>query len=267
MNQAARVMLLAVALCSFAYGADKGALERMEWQIEGVTRDALIYVPVNAKEQDTPLLFDFHGHGGTAKNAATRHNFQQRWPEAMVVYMQGLPTAGKTDPQGVKPGWQARVGDLNDRDLKFFDAVLEKLKKDYKIDAARIYCTGHSNGAVFTYDLWSARGATFAAVAPVAGVALGGFNGAKPLPVLHIAGESDPVVPFRFQQATVNSAKTLNGCDATGVPWMTSGALVGTEFKSKAGAAVVSVVFPGGHTYPDEAPEMIVKFFKEHHKP
>ncbi|MEI9864297.1 MAG: hypothetical protein WDN00_07025 [Limisphaerales bacterium] len=45
--------------------------------------------------------------------------------------------------------------------MKFFDAVLARLKQDYKVDAKRIYCTGHSNGGGFTYLLWLARGDVF----------------------------------------------------------------------------------------------------------
>lgn len=259
--------LLATALVSLLFGsafaADKPALERMEWKIDDVTREALVYIPATAKNADTPLLFAFHGHGGTARFAATRYNFQKLWPEAISVYMQGLPCVSKVDPEGTKNGWQQKVGDLNDRDIKFFDAVLAALKKDYKIDAKRVYCMGHSNGALFTYEMWQARGDVFAAVAPVAGVALGGFKNFKPLPALHIAGEKDLIVPFKGQQLTMDFARKLNGCDNEGKPWATSGSLVGTVYASKTGTPFVSVVYPGGHAFPDEAPELIVKFFKE----
>jgi polyhydroxybutyrate depolymerase len=260
------VAALCISLCGAAVAAEKPALERMEWQVDGVAREALVYIPPTARTTDTPLIFAFHGHGGTSRFAATRYNFQKLWPDAIAVYPQGLPTAGKTDPEGIRAGWQMRVGDSKDRDLKLFDTILAALKKDYKIDAARVYCMGHSNGAVFTYLLWGARGDTFAAAAPVAGVALGGFKDFKPLPALHIAGEKDLIVPFKAQQFTMEGARKLNGCDAESKPWASSGALVGTVFPSKTGTPFVSVVYPGTHAFPDEAPELIVKFFKEHHK-
>ena len=53
-------------------------------------------------------------------------------------------------------------GDQGDRDLKFFDEVLSTLKKEYKVDANRVYATGHSNGGAFTYLLWGERGDVFA---------------------------------------------------------------------------------------------------------
>ena len=261
-------ILAMITLCTFIHAsglaADKPAVERMEWQVDGVTREALVYAPAEAKNTNTPLLFAFHGHGGTAKYAAAKYNYQKQWPDAIAVYMQGLPCAGKTDPDGLLPGWQKTAGDLQDRDLKFFDAVLATLKKDFKVDPKRVYCTGHSNGAVFTYLLWGARGDVFAAVAPVSGVALGGFKDFKPLPALHVAGEKDLIVPIKYQMQTMEGARKLNGCDTEGAPWATSGTLVGTVYPSKTGTPFVSVVYPGTHAFPDEAPELIAKFFKEH---
>ncbi len=64
-----------------------------------------------------------------------------------------------------------RLGAEQDRDLKFFDAVLLKLKSDYQVDKSRTYATGNSNGGNFTYLLWSQRGEVFASVARSAAVA------------------------------------------------------------------------------------------------
>ena len=156
---------------------------------------------LRAHEEDRrqgPVVFDFHGHGGTARNAARAHHLHKEWPEAVVVYPQGLKTAGRmADPEGKLPGWQKKSGDQEDRDLKFFDAVLASLKKDYKVDEKRIYATGHSNGGSFTYLIWAKRGETFAAFAPVA--AAGGplFREAKPRPLFHAASEKDLIVGVR----------------------------------------------------------------------
>ncbi|MFY8056754.1 MAG: hypothetical protein ACOVRM_03375, partial [Planctomycetaceae bacterium] len=59
-------------------------------------------------------------------------------------------------------GWQKSAGDQQDRDLKFFDVVLQSLRSEYRVDDRRIYATGHSNGGGFTYLLWSERSAVFA---------------------------------------------------------------------------------------------------------
>src|SRR5438445_163380 len=150
-----RLATLGVFLGLLSSVAGERQPRSMVWKVENVDRQALIYLP-SKSSTPAPLIFAFHGHGGTAKNAAKSFHFQDLWPEAIVVYMQGLLTPGRlTDPEGKKPGWQHDSGDSKDRDVKFFDVVLETLRAQYKIDENRIYATGHSNGAAFTFVLWA----------------------------------------------------------------------------------------------------------------
>ncbi len=234
------------------------------WDVGGVKREALVFEPSKKSEGKVPLVFDFHGHGGTARNAARVHHIHTAWPEALVVYMQGLNTPGRlTDPEGKRPGWQARPGDQGDRDLRFFDAVLASMKADYPVDERRIYATGHSNGGGFTYLLWARRGEAFAAFAPVAAAAGPYFREAKPKPVFHAASEKDPLVTFAMQTRTLDRVKKLDGCEGQGEDWA-KGCL---RYPSKDGTPVVVYLHDGGHRYPEAAPELIVKFFKEQSRP
>jgi len=233
------------------------------WDVDGVKREALVYPPSKPAAGKVPLVFDFHGHGGTARHAARTHHIHAAWPEALVVYMQGLNTPGKlSDPDGKRPGWQHSPGDQKDRDLKFFDAVLASMRTDYAVDDARVYATGHSNGGAFTYLLWAKRGDEFAAFAPVAAAAGVYFLDAKPKPVFHAASESDPLVTFAMQQRTLDRVKKLNGCAADGEEW----AKGCQRYTSKSGALVVVYLHEEGHKYPEATPELIVKFFKEQAK-
>src|SRR5437762_8127633 len=113
----------------------------MDWTIEGGKRETLVIAPAKATAAP-PLVFAVHGHGGTMQRAATMFHMHTLWPEAVCVYMQGLNTPGRTDPEGKKPGWQHAVGDQGDRDLKFFDAVLASMKQKHHIDEKRVYSTG-----------------------------------------------------------------------------------------------------------------------------
>lgn len=236
--------------------------QRWELKVDGVAREALVYAPASAKEKAAPVVFAFHGHGGNMRNAARSFAMNQQWPEAVSVYPQGLNTPGRlTDPEGKKPGWQSGVSAQGDRDLKFFDALLAKLKQEFKVDAKRIYSTGHSNGGGFTYLLWAERGEVFAAVAPSAAAASGlKADKLKPKPAMHLAGENDPLVKYAWQQAMMTAVRKLNGCEAEGKPW---GKLC-TEFPSKTGTPFVAFIHPGGHEFHKDAPALIAKFFKEH---
>ncbi len=233
----------------------------MKWRVDGEVRQALVYAPVQATASPPPLVFSFHGHGGTMKSAAGKFRFHEEWPEAVVVYPQGLPTPGMTDPEGKKPGWQKVPGDLGDRDLAFFDVMLAAMKEKYGIDARRVYATGHSNGGGFTYLLWAERAEVLAALAPSSGGRARLAEVARiPLPVFHLAGTADRVVPIESQERMMAAARARNGCEEQGRPWRGSCTL----YPSAGGTPVVTYVHDGGHAYPDRATSLIVKFFQEY---
>ena len=139
--------------------------EPMQWTFDGVERGAGRCAAESPRER-RPLVFVFHGHGGNMNNAARSFHLHELWPEAIVVYPQGLPTPSRIDPQGKRSGWQQSSGTQQDRDLKLFDTMLASVKKKWHVDENQIYATGHSNGAIFTYLLWAAHPDLFAAVAP-----------------------------------------------------------------------------------------------------
>lgn len=256
--------LVGAVLFSGALIANAAEPLRMEWVIDDVKREADVFAPSKSTSEPPSLVFGFHGHGGNLRNAARSFRMHELWPEAVVVYMQGLNTPGKlTDPEGKKPGWQSGPGEQGDRDLKFFDAVLNSMKEKYKNDEHRVYSTGHSNGGGFTYLLWATRGEVFAAVAPSAAVAARAAKELTPKPVMHIAGENDELVKFAWQQLAMNRLRTLNEC-GEGAPWHDEKHC--TVYSSKTGNPVVTIIHPGTHKYPSEAPPLIVKFFKEHRR-
>ncbi|HWA97701.1 MAG TPA: hypothetical protein VG713_04390 [Pirellulales bacterium] len=235
------------------------ALEERTWSVAGLDRTGLVHVPRSAKTQPTPVVFAFHGHGGSAQGAARMFRFHESWPEAMVVYLQGVPTPGRlTDPEGKRNGWQHSAGDHDDRDLKLFDTVLAALRAEYKIDDRRLYSTGHSNGGGFTYLLWVHRGDVLAAVAPSAAAARA-LPTAKPKPAMIIGSENDPLVLWKWQQACIDFVLKLNQCDSTGEPWGDGCTL----YASKTGTPLVTFIHENGHKFAADALPNIVKFFKE----
>lgn len=244
-------------------------LEKMTWTIEGVTREALVHSPSGGTSTAAPIIFAFHGHSGTDIGFADK-GFELSWPEAIVVYPQGLPTTSHSDPTAQQTGWQHAVGEVNprtgikDQDLKFFDAMLSTFKQKYIVNASQVFAHGWSNGSEFIYDvLWATRGDQLTALAPAAGT-LNAVSGKKPLPVIHTAGTSDKSVSFSLQQRSVQNVRTLDQCSSTGSTWASgaSGTL-GTHYASPINNPVVFLQYNGPHSYPSTVPPLIVKFFKE----
>src|SRR5262249_30641551 len=72
MNSSLRLLSLALfGLVAFtpdvqAQSALPAGVERVELTVDGVSRVALVYAPASAKTERTPVVFGFHGHGGTA---------------------------------------------------------------------------------------------------------------------------------------------------------------------------------------------------------
>jgi polyhydroxybutyrate depolymerase len=240
-------------------GEAKG--QNLSITIDGAKRTFVVFAPDSAKKNSSPLVFAFHGHGGKATEDAKTWQLQRHWPQAIVVYPQALPLVTKTDPAGKGGGWVVKLGEHDDRDLKFFDALLEKMKADNKVDEQQMYATGHSSGAYFTYFLAGQRPDLLAAIAPSA-TTFGGAKKITPLPVLHIAGEKDDIQAFAKQEAIIEAVKKINHCEDTGKPWHKTG----TIFASSMGTPVVTIIHPGKHEFHKEFVHSIVDFFKEHQR-
>jgi polyhydroxybutyrate depolymerase len=237
----------------------------VEWTIDGQKRQAIVIPPASGSKQGAPVLFVFHGAGGNMYRMAGL-GFQKHWNEAFIVCPQALPAPVRRDPQGNLPAWQIRTDSLNNRDLKFFDAILKTLREQHQIDEKRVYVTGHSNGGFFTYLLWAERGDQLAAIAPSASHAnaiRARLSSLRPLPIMHIAGEQDTTIPFRNQRQSMDAIKQSLQCEPEGKLWAKVGSLTATLYPSRKGVPFVEVIHPGDHKYPGDAPALIVRFFKE----
>jgi polyhydroxybutyrate depolymerase len=245
--------------------APDGFVEKT-WTIDGVKRTALVRVPAGVTSPSA-LVFCWHGHGGRSAQAAGRWGYDQADTTSILVFPQGLPTVSPlVDKEGRMPGWQTSVSSEGGRDLRFFDAMLADIKKEHSVDDRRIYSMGHSNGAAFSYLLWQARPEVLAAIGSVAGSLRGDVKLTTSLPVIHVAGEKDPLVKYAWQKATFAAVRRQNGCSDEGRPWAKEGVLEATLYPSSKGAPLVTAIHAGGHEYAKGSSELIVRFFKENPK-
>src|SRR5215471_2711800 len=260
---ARRLGVLAVLFTASFTASAQGVT--MTWTVDGATRTALVFAPPQAAgvaAHKVPLVFAFHGHSGTSQTAAAAMHLQTVWPEAIIVYPQGLKTRSRIDPSGDQFGWQVQRGQagLHDRDLKFFDAMLATLRQQFPIDDSRIYSTGFSNGAMFSYLLWAERGKVLAAVGICSGHLADGERLTVPRAVVVINGETDPLVPLAVVQQDIELDRQINGATASG---QACGPMC-TIYPSSTQTPVVTRIHPGGHFYPPWASPAIVEFFKHH---
>jgi polyhydroxybutyrate depolymerase len=238
----------------------------------GITRDYWVHVPASYDAtRPTALVLVFHGGGGEARGMARlsgmddvsdRHGF-------IAVYPQGI------DRQWKDGRTQALSG--ND-DVAFISSLIAALETRYRIDPNRVYATGISNGAFFSFRLACDLGGEIAAIAPVAGSIPVGFHDAcknQPVSVMMINGTDDKLVmfdggrvggPFVDQGDSIPVAQTLadwlkvDGCrapanettlrDADPLDGTTT--LVQAYGGCRNGAAVqLYTIEGGGHTWPD----------------
>jgi polyhydroxybutyrate depolymerase len=250
--------LAAAFLVSSAFAAEPTPTK---WMVDGVEREALVYLTSTSSKSKPPVIIAFHGHGGNMRFAARGMAFQNSWPEAIVVYPQGLPTPGIVlDHEGKLPGWQNQAGQQQDRDLKFIDAILKTLREKYSIDDNRIYATGFSNGGLFSYLLLSQRPDVFAAFAPGGAVLLPQVSLTRPRAVFHFGGQTDRLARFEKQQATMDQIRKFNGCADQGESCGENCTL----YSSSKGAPLETFIHSGGHFYPPSVTPLIVKFFQDH---
>jgi polyhydroxybutyrate depolymerase len=231
------------------------------WRIMGEERAAIVYPPAaQDKHAKAPLIFVFHGHGDNAWFATEQFPFQTLWPEAIVVFPQGLPTPSASDPEGERRGWQHQPGEMKDRDLKLFDAMLRTMRSKFRVDDQRIYAAGFSNGGFFDFILWAQRGNLFAAFVPCAAAIRAPLRLTAPKPAFVVAGEKDNRVPFAEQRKTIAMLREINGCASEG---NASGDPRAVRYESRTGAPVVAFVHSGGHAVPPATRALMTDFLKQ----
>ena len=169
------------------------ALAPGDHAIELGPRRYVVHVPQRLEARPAVVL-NFHGGGGTADAhkkyvrmdaLADREGFLAVYPDGSRGFGGKLLTWNA----GTCCGASARQ---NVDDAGFVRALLGDLAHRHAYDAARVYATGLSNGAMMSYRLAAELSDRIAAIAPVAGsMVLARFAPQRPVPVLHIHSLDD----------------------------------------------------------------------------
>ena len=159
-----------------------------------------VFVPAKYDAtKPTPLVVALHGMGGDENSYFTAYDngIVKREAEArgyLVVCPKGRGVASMY------------AGDA-ERDVV---DVIAAMRRDYNVDADRIYLTGHSMGGYGTWSIAPKYPALFAAIAPIAG---GGnpqaLSKIKHVPQIVIHGDKDPTVAVTNSRTMVKAAQEL----------------------------------------------------------
>lgn len=168
---------------------------------DGLVRRYRLYVPstVRAGER-VPLLLAFHGGLGSGEQFEQNSGFDGL-AEAngfIVVYPDGTNARPESTTLLTWNGGSC-CGAAADRavdDVGFVRMLLDELERTQPIDPARVFATGHSNGAILAYRLACELSDRISAIGVQAGVLGGECAPTRPVSVFHLHGLADTNIPI-----------------------------------------------------------------------
>jgi len=200
----------------------------------GINREYILYVPNSYDGTSAvPLMLNFHGFGGNASDYMQDADMRSLAESEtfLLVYPQGSCLDDSSH-------WNACPNDGDNKsdadDFGFVESIIIEISSQYNIDIERIYATGYSNGGMMAYGLANYKSELIAAVACVSGVMLDCIGPTShPMPVAHLHGTSDGVLPY-------NGGSDWNSAQSTLDHWI--------NFNNTATSPSVSIDNNGGMT-------------------
>lgn len=180
----------------------------------GESREYRVHVPPDYDPQYAfSLVLALHGYTENIDDFMGITHFAEAVDKrggVIVVFPQGKA------PLGV-PGWNAgtccgTAQAQNTPDVQFMRDMVAQIEKDYCIDPKRIFASGFSNGGMLSHRLACEFSDKIAAIGAVSGtMAIDPCIPKRQVPVLHIHGTSDVVVPYNQPLTAQTVPKTIEG--------------------------------------------------------
>lgn len=152
-----------------------------------------------------PLVLALHGWRGNVEVMKAETGLSQKADAAgfVVAYPEGsrVDMQQPFDLDTNRQTWNDGSGRFHSGlrgvdDVGFVSALLDRMRGEYAIDPERVYATGFSDGACMVYRLGIELADRIAAIAPVSGhLWYRGFKLSRPVPMLFIIGNDDPINP------------------------------------------------------------------------
>jgi polyhydroxybutyrate depolymerase len=175
----------------------------------GVERSYILHVPPGKDiSKDYPLMIALHGGGGDGKGMQklTLGKFDELADREgfLVVYPDGIDKHWNDGRSVDETGYSVHENKIDDSG--FLSVLIDKMIKERRVNPAKVYITGMSNGAMMTYRCGCDLSNKIAAIAPVAGnipeQLTHSCNPVKPLSVLAINNMNDPLMPYKGGDVT-----------------------------------------------------------------
>lgn len=206
------VTALVILICSLAPVAFASSGKTTDADYNG--RDYVLYTP-RPLGTNAPLLIVLHGGGGNA-NWMTRHLNMNDMADRYgfkVAYLNGTGTGGlllnnmRTWNAGSCCGPAQKT---QSDDKGYIIGFIQMMVQHQKIDPARVYLTGHSNGAMMSYRMACEMRDIVAGIVAISGTVGVDRCHAPDLPVLHIHGANDPNVPVQGGKGQLRQTKDVH---------------------------------------------------------
>ena len=177
----------------------------------GVNREYVLYIP-NSYDgtSSVPLMLNFHGFGGNASDYMQEADMRSLADADtfILIYPQGSCLDGLSHWNACPLGGDNK-SDADD--FGFVEAIINEISSQYNVDMERIYAAGYSNGGMMAYGLANYKSNLVAAVASVSGVMLECTGSTShPMPVVHLHGTSDGVLPYNGSSDWNSAQSTLD---------------------------------------------------------
>jgi poly(3-hydroxybutyrate) depolymerase len=241
---------------------------RASIDVNGDMREYIIAVPTNY-DQNKPyrLIFGWHPWGGSAQQIAQQGYFglsTASMGQAVLVAPEG------EDYQDNGLGW----GNASGRDVAFAHAMMDRFTAGLCIDQNRIFSTGFSFGAMFSFTLACTADSRQRAIAPMAGnsttsgrcadgtrsVATMGFVGTTDS-LLSVHRQAIQIFVDRNECTSMTMAANPNWCDDAAAQFDPCTCV--TYQGCKAGYPVVECEYNAGHQFAPSAGPALWRFFSQ----
>lgn len=232
--------------------------------VNGAEREYILRLPDDYDpSQSYPLVFTWHPLGGSAEFIADMGYYglvEASGGQAIFVSPEGLE-----DDVGDRGWWNTDGGDMD-----FYQAMRALFTSELCFDEDRIFSTGFSFGAMFSFNLACSEDSQIRAIAPQAGSAFGGCGGTRQVATFGVIGVEDSLLDGH--RSAMQSLVERNGCferlemETSWCDGLDEDEMPCTCWEYQdcdAGYPVIECEFNAGHTFAPNSGETTWEFFSQ----